>query len=216
MKTKIIILSILFAVCTLSSSFFPQFYHLFNPVVGGWSEYQMVDNNGLRSKIKISIVEKRKDNFVIEVESRMEKEYGLISYLVSGDPTEDENVLEVKIKASDGPVIKITKEVLQKLLKKENVFKKSSSIGPSAGKIKTLEDENIKVKDKNIRCKRLKLISLDGKEADIWLNENVIPFGVVKLTSNDESLILEDFGNGAKPTLLEDGIPFVLGEGEQK
>jgi hypothetical protein len=33
------------------------------------------------------------------------------------------------------------------------------------------------------------------------MNDQVVPFGVVKLVSGKESIVLEDFGKGAKPVL---------------
>ncbi|MFB3850518.1 MAG: hypothetical protein ACE14Q_01185 [Acidobacteriota bacterium] len=211
MKQKLLlVLMIAVSLVSLASSYFPQFYHLYNPVVGEWSKYEMKDNQGNKAILTISVVSKEGSNYWIEVESSQMTDVGIAGYLVSGDPTEDSNVLKVRLKSGDGPIIEITKETLEKMKNAQKSASVSTGIGPTIGKIQSLPNETLKVGSETYDCQRIKLISSDDRFADIWINEKVSPFGIVKLISGDESLILIDAGKGAKPRLLGNATPLVL------
>jgi len=215
MRQKILIFLIMIvSVISFASSYFPQFYHLYNPVVGGWSKYEMKDNQGNKAFLTISVVSKEGSNYWIEVESSQTADVGIAAYLVCGDPTEDDNVLKVRLKNGDGPIIEITKETLEKMKKRQKNVAVSSCIGPNTGKIQSLPNETLKIGNNTYDCQRITLISPENKTAEIWVNEKVCPFGIVKLISQDESLILVDAGKGAKPRLLGTATPLVLDEGE--
>jgi len=51
------------------------------------------------------------------------------------------------------------------------------------------------------------VVGAEGVEAEVWLSDEVVPFGLVKLVSGDESLVLTDFGKGARPSLKGPFIP---------
>ncbi len=214
MKTKIFLIIFAFSIVSMASSYFPQFYHIYNPMVGQWSKYEMKDSEGNKGILTISVVSKEGSNYWIEVESSLTSDVGIAGYLVSGDPTEDSNVLKVRLKNGDGPIIEITKETLEKMKKSQKSVPTSAGIGPNIGKIKSLPNETVKIGKKTYDCQRIILISPDGKTADIWINEKVSPFGIVKLISGNESLILIEAGKNAKPRLLLEATPLVLEEGD--
>lgn len=214
MKIKFFMVFAFLSLCTLASSYFPQFYHIFNPIVGQWSKYEMKDSEGNKGILTISVVSKEGSNYWMEVESSLTSDVGIAGYLVSGDPTEDSNVLKVRLKNGDGPIIEISKEMLEKLKRKQRSTPPTTGIGPSVGKIQSLPNETVKIGNQTYDCQRIKLISLDNKIADIWISEKVSPFGIVKLISGDESLILIDAGKGAKPRLFGNATPLVLEEGD--
>lgn len=215
MKHKMIFaLIMMFSIGALSSSYFPQFYHIYNPIVGEWSKYEMKDNQGNKAILTISVVSKEGSNYWIEVESSQSSDVGTVAYLVCGDPTEDANVLKVRLKNKDGPIIEISKEILEKMKKRQPHSDTSSSIGPTTGKIQSLPNETVKIGNITYNCQRINLISPENKTAEIWINEKVSPFGIVKLIFGNESLILIDSGKGAKPRLLGTATPLVLDEGE--
>jgi hypothetical protein len=210
MKFKIFLLLLLLPAVLSASSYFPQFYHVYKPAVGEWSKYEIVDNTGQKAILTISVVGKEKDLFWIEVESSIQGETGLAAFLVSGDPTDDSNVLKVRLKSGDGPIIEIDKATLEKLKASQQNISSSFGIGPTVGKIQGLPNETLKVAGRNFSCTRVRLISPEGRSADIWLSDEAAPFGVAKLISGEESLTLLDAGKGAKPRLLGAATPLVL------
>lgn len=213
MKKRFFLLSVLFSFLTFGSTYFPQFYHFYKVSLGAWSRYEFVDNVGNKGIITISVVSKENDNYWIEVESKGSSEIGVVAYLTKGDPTDDENVLKIRIKSEGGPIIEIDKETLNKMKQSQKITPSFSSFGPSSGKIHLLKNEKVKVGDKNLECQRIKLEGESGSYANIWLNDNVLPFGVVKLVSENESLMLIDYGSGAKMKLEGKVVPLVI-EGE--
>ena len=214
MKLKLLLLMFFLSFMTFATSYFPHFYHLYNPVVGEWSKYEMRDNLGNKAILTISVVSKENDYYWIEVESSQTNYVGTAAYLVSGDPTEDSNVLKVRIKNGDGPIIEITQETLEKMKKMQQSTPISTGIGPVKGKIQSLPNETVKVGNINYDCQRIKLISPENKTADIWISDKVCPFGIVKLLSSDEYLILIDSGKDSKPKLLGPAIQLILEKGD--
>lgn len=211
MKIKVLAtMMFLLPAVLFASSYFPQFYHMYKPEVGQWSKYEMVDSSGQKALITVSVVGKDKDSFWIEIESTIQGETGLAAFLVSGDPTDDSNVLKVRLRSGDGPIIEIDKQTLGKLKASQQSVSTAFGIGPTTGKLQGMPDEKVQVGAKTLACSRVKLVSQDGRSADVWLNEDVSPFGVVKLLSGEESLTLLDSGKDAKPRLLGPATPLVL------
>jgi hypothetical protein len=210
MKIRFFIAALAFTTALMASSYFPQFYHIYKPAVGEWSKYEMVDATGQKAVLTISVVSKEKDFFWIEVESAIQGETGLAAFLVSGDPTDDSNVVKVRLRNSDGPIIEIDKATLEKMKSAQQELSSSFGIGPTTGKIQSLPDEDLKIAGKSVSCVRVRLTSPEGRSADIWLSDDVAPFGVVKLISGQESLTLIDSGKGAKARLMGAATPLVL------
>lgn len=210
MKIKLLLIMLFLPVIVSGSSYFPEFFHLYKPVVGEWSKYEMIDAGGQKAVLTISVVGKEKDSFWIEVESSIQGETGLAAFLVAGDPTDDSNVLKVRLKIGDGPIIEIDKATLDKMKASQQNLSASFGIGPTTGKLQGMPDETLKVGTRMLSCSRVKLVSSEGRSAEVWLNDEVSPFGVVKLISGAESLTLLDSGKGAKARLLGAATPLVL------
>ncbi len=210
MKLKLLVLFLLLPIVLSASSYFPQFYHVYKPEVGQWSKYEMVDSGGQKALLTISVVGKEKDCFWIEVESSVQGETGLAAFLVSGDPTDDSNVLKVRLRSGDGPIIEIDKRTLDKLKASQQNVAPAFGIGPTTGKLQGMPDDKVQIGTRTISCSRVKLVSQDGRTAEVWLSDEAAPFGVVKLLSGEESLTLLDSGKDAKPRLLGPATPLVL------
>lgn len=210
MKLKLLALIFILPVVLSASSYFPQFYHVYKPEVGRWSKYEMIDSGGQKALLTISVVGREKDCFWIEVESSIQGETGLAAFMVSGDPTDDTNVLKVRLRSGGGPIIEIDKKTLDRMKENQRSVSSAFGIGPTTGKLQGMPDEKVQVGARTIPCSRIKLISQDGRTADVWLSDEAAPFGVVKLLSGNESLTLLDSGKDAKPRLLGQATPLVL------
>jgi len=149
MKTKLSIIFLVFLPSFIfASSYFPQFYHFYKPTLGEWSKYEITDNFGNKGILTVSVVAKENDDYWIEVESSSNGENGIVAYLVNGDPTDDENVLKIRLKSEDGPIIEIDKATLDKMKKMQKISQSFQSVGPPRGKIQTLPNEKLRLEEK--------------------------------------------------------------------
>lgn len=196
------------AVGAGAASFFPEFYHAWNPRPGGWSRYHVRDAVGEEADVTFAVVEEE-GALWLEMRSASEGLPSVAAFRVIGDPVEDENVLSVRARDGEGPAVELNRAALERLLKQRGgAFGPSAlSIGPRMGKLEGLPEETVVVGKRKIPCRRLKVVGAEGEEAEVWLSDDVIPFGLVKLVSGDEALVLTDFGKGARPLLKGPFIP---------
>jgi len=195
--------SLLSCLALGASSYFPEFYHVFSPSVGGWSTYRITDSTGATADLTFAIVAEEKGQYWLELRSMEEGAKVVVAFLVKGDPTEDENVLMVRAQDVGGPAMEISKATLDKLKSRgQKTFGGSAlPIGPRVGKLEGLPDENVTVAGKSLKCRHIKILGLNEQSAEIWTNDAVTPLGIVKLVSGPEQILLTEFGKGAKPSL---------------
>jgi hypothetical protein len=202
---KRILLGLIFAAALgafAASSYFPEFYHAWNPKEGGWSKYTITDSRGEVADITFSVVGQEGSSTWFEVASAQEGFEAVAAFLVKGDPTDDANVLMVRAHNPGDPAMEIDKPTLERLKQKGMGFfgtGNTTAIGPTFGKLQGMPDETLTVGKKKFPCKHLKVVGTDGREAEVWLHDDVSPFSIVKLVSGTESVVLKEFGVGAKP-----------------
>lgn len=206
MVLRRIILICLFFIAALAvaagSSYFPEFYHLYLPEIGHWATYDITGKSGTET-LTFALVSKDGKNDWFEMRSKTGEGLFTVAYLVKGDPTIDSNVLKIKARSPDGTLIEIDKDTLERLRReRQSVLGQNAvPIGPTIGKLKSLPSETLKIKGHLLRCSHIKIIGKDGDSAEAWISREVPPFGLVKLVSGDDKVVLKDFGKGAKPTL---------------
>lgn len=191
-----------------ASSFFPEFYHAWNPRAGGWSTYHVRDAAGEEADVTFAVVEEG-GALWLELRSGSEGLPSVAAFRLLGDPGEDDHVLTVRARDGEGPAVELDRAALERLLTQGGgAFGPSAlSIGPRMGKLEGLSDETVTVGKRKIHCRHLKVVGAEGAEAEVWLSDEVVPFGLVKLVSGDESLVLTDFGKGARPSLKGPFVP---------
>jgi hypothetical protein len=191
-----------------ASSFFPEFYHGWNPRPGGWSTYHVRDAVGEEADVTFAVVEEG-GALWLELRTASEGVPSVAAFRLQGDPVEDGNVLAVRARDGEGPAVELDRAALERLLRQGGrAFGPSAlSIGPRMGKLEGLPDEAVTVGKRKVSCRHLKVVGAEGVEAEVWLSDEVVPFGLVKLVSGDESLVLTDFGKGARPSLKGPFIP---------
>jgi len=195
-----------------ASSYFPEFYHLYKPEVGAWSKYALTDASGETAVLTFAVVSKEGEAHWLEMTSTSEGGAGTVGYLVNGDPTDDEHVLKIRVRDEGGPLTEIDREVLKKLKAQgqQALGRPALPIGPTVGKLQPMPDETIQVGKHSLKCQHMIVAGPEGKTAEAWIHEGVAPFGLVKLISGDEKVVLTDFGTGAVPTLAGKAIPLTL------
>lgn len=195
-----------------ASSFFPEFFHIYHPVVGHWAKYSTTDFTKETATVTFAVVSEEKGTHWLEVTSEQEGDSGTVAYQVSGDPTQDANVLKIRVQQAGAPPIELDRDTLQKLARQGggSFGVAAKPIGPISGKLHPKADEVLEVAGKKITCQHMVVISPDGKEGEVWINEEVAPFGLVKLVSGEEKIELLDFGKGAKPVVTGTPVPLRL------
>jgi len=187
----------------VASSYFPEFYHVFSPSVGGWSTYRITDSTGDTSDLTFAIVSEEKGQYWLELRSVQGGAKAVAAFLIKGDPTEDENVLAVRAQDEGGPAMEINKATLDKLKARgQKAFGGSAlPIGPRMGKLEGMPDESLTVAGKSLKCRHIKIVGPNDQSAEVWMSDSVTPFGLVKLVSGPEQVLLTEFGKGAKSSL---------------
>ncbi len=195
-----------------ASTFFPDFYRSFNPKKGGWASYRLTDAMGETSTLTFAVVAEEAASVWLEVRSEQGGVEGIAAYLLRGDPSKDENVLKLRVQSEPGKVLEFDQETLLKLKKMDPAAFGGTTavpIGPTMGKIQGLPDETLQVGKKKLKCRHLKVVGPD-KEAEVWVSDKVTPFGIVRLVSGSEEVLLLEYGKGAKPKVQGIVTPFVL------
>ena len=59
--------SLLSCLALGASSYFPEFYHVFSPSVGGWSTYRITDSTGVTADLTFAIVAEEKGQYWLEL-----------------------------------------------------------------------------------------------------------------------------------------------------
>lgn len=194
---------VLTAMTSAASSFFPEFYHQWLPREGAWSMYHVKDARGEEADLTFALVEGGPEGLWMEIRTSSGGVPSVAAYLLKGDPTEDANIVAVRAKDGDGPAVEIDRAALERLRQQgRDLFgQKAAAIGPTFGRLEALPEEKVKVGRRNIDCRRLRIVAEEGRSAEVWLSDEVAPFGLVRLVSGEEEVTLTDFGKGAKPTL---------------
>jgi hypothetical protein len=199
------------ALPLMASSYFPEFYHTWSPKLGQWSSYRMTDARGETAELTFSVVAKEGDSFWLELRTKQEGAEVTVAFLLSGDPADDANVQLIRAQEPGGPAMEIDRATLAKLRTQgQSAFGgEATAIGPKVGKLQQLPEDTVTVAGESLRCRHLKIVGPD-QTAEVWLNEDVGPFELVKLKSGLEEVVLLGHGKGAKPSLKGPFTPLAV------
>jgi len=202
MKKKIWIVSVViaFSAGSIAHAQFgkgtgPRFYSDFKPIVGGWSEYQMIPKGEPSSKIKIAIVEKEGDAFWYETVFEGKQEAKMISkMLVSGNPGDKKNVKRMIFKNGNEPAMEMPVQMMQ--------MQQGSQSQEPKGKVIDKGEETVKVPAGTFKTQHYQYQD-GGTVVDAWIQKDVSPYGTVKTQSKDFEMVLTGYGTGAKTLITE-------------
>lgn len=204
-------LSLALTLGALASSYFPEFYHAWKPEVGEWSTYRITDSRGEVADLTFSVVAKEGEAFWLELKTSQEGAVGTVAFLVTGDPADDAHIQVIRAQEEGQPALELSKETLVKLRTRgQKAFGgEATPIGPRVGKLDPLPDESVTAAGKNFKCRHLKVVGPD-QTAEVWLDEGVGPFELVRLKSGLEEVVLLAHGRGAKPTMKGPFTPLAV------
>lgn len=171
----------------------PKFYSEFNPVVGGWSEYQMSAKGEKPIKMKVAIVGKEGDAYWYETVTEGGREGKIISkMLVSGNPNDQKNVKRMIFKQGNEPAMEMPVGMMPMMQQGQEAKEKMVDKGT----------ETIKIPAGTFKAQHLQYQGAEGI-VDIWVHKGVAPYGMVKSQSKDFEMVLISYGTGAKTLITE-------------
>jgi hypothetical protein len=170
----------------------PKFYSDFKPVLGGWAEYQMTQQEEPPFKMKIAIVGKEGDAYWYEtVIDTKEQGRSISKMLVTGNPDDQKNIKRMIVKMGDEPAVEMPLQMMQ-----------GSKDEGQEGKTIDKGMETVKVPAGTFAARHIQYQYEDLVE-DTWLHKDISPYGVVKSQSKDFELILLGYGTEAKTQITE-------------
>jgi len=169
----------------------PTIYGEFKPVVGGWSEYQVVAKGSPGQQMKLAIVGKEGDAFWYETVSEGKEGKVIYKMLVSGNPNDEKALRRVIFKQGNNPAMELPVKPVGRAPKGDG--KKAKMVDKGI--------ESIKVPAGTFKARHLQY---EGRETvDVWVDEKVSPYGLVKSKSKDVEITLLGYGTGAKTLITE-------------
>lgn len=170
----------------------PRFYSEFNPVIGGWSEYQVNKPGETPYKVKLSIVGKEDQAYWYETVIEADSRRLITKVLAIGDPNNDKNVKRMIEKYGDEPATEMPVVVAGQ----------STELLAPIRKVINKGMENITVTAGTFLAQHLQY--QEGEErVDTWVSDKVSPYDLVKSQSKEMEMVLLRYGTGAKSLITE-------------
>jgi hypothetical protein len=199
MKRNILLVSLLIALffvhpvqAQTTGAASPEAYSEFNPVMGGWSEYQVQMKGKPFSRMRISIVGQEFDAYWLETIMEQPDGNVITKVLVSGNPQDPRNLRRTIVKKGAQRAMEIPANLLglpaqSSVEKGEMVDKGVETVKVPAG---SFQAQHFQVKGGQI-------------PVEVWVSKDVTPYGLVKSKSYDMDMVLVKFGTGAKTLITE-------------
>lgn len=163
----------------------------FKPVIGGWSEYQLKTSDEPMSKIRLAVVGKEGQDYWYETVLR-DEDQTITKVLTSGDPNDVKNVKRMIIKYGDEPAVEVP-------ITGSDQFSKDSK---PVQNLVSKGTEDIKVPAGEFIAEHFQYQE-DGGTVDIWINDCVSPYALVKSKSRVVEMSLTGYGTGAQSLIKE-------------
>jgi len=180
----------------------PSFRSDFNPVVGGWSEYQMKAKGEAPSKMKIAIVGKEGDGFWYESVMEGQREGRMITkMLVSGNPEDQKNLKRMIVKMGNEPAMEMPLQMMGQGPASKSPVQKGKMIDKGT--------ESIKAPAGTFTTRHMQYQDPEGV-VDTWVFKDITPYGMVKSQSKDLEMVLVGYGTGAKTLITEQPQKFEM------
>jgi hypothetical protein len=186
----------------------PKLYGEFKmPEVGGYASYKVTyKESKAEQMVRLAVVgkEKSKEGKELYWYERQETnpKTGVVviaKMLISGNPQEIGTIHRMIFKSGKDPASELPQAFVNLL--NQPISEESKVEEP---KVKELGAEKVKVGDKTLECKHLMYGSKEEPVADVWINDLVPLFGVVKSDSKQVTMELVDYGADAVSGIKEE------------
>jgi hypothetical protein len=184
----------------------PKFFGVFNPTIGAWSEYSVLETEGgKKSTMRNAIVGKEGDGFWYEVAITEAGSRTIVKMFLKGEPNNPENIQRLIMKNGDQPAQEMPREfVMMGRRMATHMFEArsgSSVAGQPDLRMEEVGAETVTVPAGTFTVKRNRIVDSGGKTlATADINDAVLPLGVVR--SETEKVKLELIASGRDATSL--------------
>lgn len=196
----------------------PKLYGEFKvPEVGGYATYKVTyKESKAEQTVRLALVgkEKSKDGKELYWYERQEtnSQTGAVviaKMLISGDPQEIGTIHRMIFKSGKDPASELPQAFVK--LMNQPLPEESKAKEP---KVKELGTEKVKVGEKALNCKHLRYGSGEEPITEVWTNEEVPLFGVVKSDAKEVTMELVEYGADAVSTITEKPEVLEMPEGK--
>jgi hypothetical protein len=183
---------------------------VFIPKTGAWSEYALFDKTtGKRTVMRMAIVGDEENAFWYEMVINVGEVKSVVKMMITGDPNVPENIKRIIVKTGSKPAREMNGESVQKVrMLASRIFMRQS--GLPAGSDVTVKDmetgegiATVPAGTFNVSLHRI--IDTTGKiYAEYKFSGKVHPFGIVSLETEQTTMILAEYGDGARSLVTEE------------
>jgi len=190
----------------------PKFFGSFSTIVGGWSEYAVIETeSGKKSTMRNAVVGKEGDAFWYEVAITEGGSRNIIKMFLKGDPNNPENIQRLIMKNGDQPAQEMPREfVLMGRRMATTMFEtRSGSLVVNQPNLKAEEMgvEQVTVPAGSYSATRNRILDATGKVlATFDFSKDVLPFGIVRSTTDKVKLELIATGKDAVSLITEQPV----------
>lgn len=196
----------------------PKLYDEFKmPETGTYATYKVTyAKNKVERIITLSFLgkeksEKEEDLYWFEQKDTDPKtgKVSIMKMLMSGNPQKVGTIHRMIVKSGKDQASELPQALIQMI--NQTPSQKKEAEKP---KMKNMGSEKMKIKDQTLTCMHLQYSSKDKTTEDVWTNDKVPLFSLVKSVTPEATWELTEYGKGAVSAIKEK--PEVLGIPEQK
>jgi hypothetical protein len=187
----------------------PRFFGVFATTVGGWSEYAVTETEGgKKSMMRNAVVGKEGDAFWYEVAITEDGVRNVIKMFLKGDPNNPENIQRLIMKNGDQPAQEMPREfVIMGRRMATSMFEVrsgSSVVNQPNLKAEEVGTEQVTVPAGTFGVTRNRILDATGKVLATYdFNRDVLPFGIVRSTTDKVQMELTGTGKDAVSLIAE-------------
>lgn len=184
----------------------------FAPKPGAWSEYALFDKTtGKRSVMRMSIVGIENDSYWYEMMMKEGGNLNIVKMMVTGNPNNSENIKRIIVKAGAKPARELNNEAVREVRKlASRLFEEQSGILTSPDvKLHDIEagEGEVTVPAGTFEVEIHRVVDEAGTVyAEYKNSEEVRPFGLVTLETENTTMVLAGQGDDAKSLISEEPV----------
>ncbi|MBD3347986.1 MAG: hypothetical protein GF400_02170 [Candidatus Eisenbacteria bacterium] len=176
----------------------------FTPVVGYWAEYQMTFEDKEPMTMRVAIVGQEEDAYWYETVMKNEEGEPIVTkMLVSGDPGDTGNVKRMIIKSGEEQAIEMPVE----MMKMQGMEKAEAKEEMESGTAPESFGQDLGVEEVTVPAGTFKAHHWRGESEessyDVWVQQEIGPYGLIKTTSEDYEMVLVAHGDDAETMITE-------------
>lgn len=190
----------------------PRFFGGFSTAVGGWSEYSVTETgDGKKSTMRSAIVGREGDSFWYEIVITEAGARNIIKMFLKGDPNNPENIQRLIMKNGDEPAQEMPREfvVMGRRMATTMFQTRSGSSVTNQPNLRSEEvgAEQVTVPAGTYSVTRNRILDATGKVLATYdVNKDVLPFGVVRSTTDKVTMELIAAGKDAVSQITEEPV----------